>query len=133
MLFTTSITMKNKRLIPYLICLLAVFTGFAQTPAGTNATPNTSNTVSTNTSVNTTDSAKKQKAVTTIQVVSVSKYFKKKASNSQDTISNIFPGDYLIVAFNRKDLDTVRKNFTQYRLWIDGILSLIHISQGIVR
>jgi hypothetical protein len=121
MLFTTSITMKNKRLIPYLICLLAVFTGFAQTPAGTNATPNTSNTVSTNTSVNTTDSAKKPKAATTIQVVSVSKYFKKKASNSQDTISNIFPGDYLIVAFNRKDLDTVRKNFTRYRLWIDGI------------
>lgn len=121
MLFTTSITMKNKRLIPYLICLLAVFTGFAQTPAGTNATPNTSNTASTNTSVNTTDSAKKPKAVTTVQVKYVSKYLRKKGVHTPERIRTIFPEDYLIVAFNRKDLDTVRKNFNEYRLWIDGI------------
>ena len=105
--------MKNLRLIPYLICFMTVFTGFSQTPSGTNPT--------TNTVVNATDSAKKPKAVTTIEVNSVSKYFAKKASNSTDTISTIFPGDYLIVAFNRRDLDSVRKNFNQYRLWIDGI------------
>lgn len=121
MLFTTSITMKNKRLIPYLICLLAVFTGFAQTPTAANATQNTSTNAAPNTNTNATDSAKKPKVAMSIQVNGVSKYANKKASNSDETISNIFPGDYLVVAFNRKDLDSVRKNFNQYRLWINGI------------
>lgn len=105
--------MKNLRLITYLICFMTVFTGFSQTQSRTNPTANTG--------VNATDSAKKPKVATTIQVNSVSKYFAKKASNPKDTISDIFPGDYLIVAFNRGDLDSVRKNFNQYRLWISGI------------
>lgn len=105
--------MKNLRLLTYLICFTTVFTGFSQTQSGTNST--------TNTVINTTDTAKKPKAVTTIQVNSVSKYLAKEASNSKKKISAVFPGDYLIVAVNRGDLDSVRKNFNQYRLWINGI------------
>lgn len=113
--------MKHARLIPHLICLLWVVTGFSQTPTAANATQNTSNNATSTTSTNATDSAKKPKVATSIQVNGVSKYVNKKASNSKEAISDIFPGDYLVVAFNRNDLDSVRKNFNQYRLWIDGI------------
>lgn len=111
--------MKNLRLLTYLICFTSVFTGFSQTQTGTNTPPNTSATAGNST--NTVDTAKKPKAVTTIQVNSVSKYLAKEASNSKKKISAVFPGDYLIVAVNRGDLDSVRKNFNQYRLWINGI------------
>lgn len=113
--------MKYTSLIPHLICLLWVVTGFSQTPTAANATQNTSTNAAPNTNTSATDSAKKPKAATSIQVNDVSKYANKKASKSDETISNIFPGDYLVVAFNRKDLDSVRKNFNQYRLWINGI------------
>jgi hypothetical protein len=103
--------MKYARLIPYLICLLAIFTSFtlqAKTASDTTKTKVNSVKIDSNSHKG-------------IRVICIKKYREDVGFEPNSEGINLYPGDYIMVKIDRRDLDTVRRNMSRYRLWIDGI------------
>ena len=56
-----------------------------------------------------------------IRVIAIQKYREDFAFEPNSSGNNIYPGDYIRVKIDRRDLDSARRNMDRYRLWIDGI------------
>ncbi|MES2557702.1 MAG: hypothetical protein V4604_16210 [Bacteroidota bacterium] len=58
---------------------------------------------------------------TSIRVICIKKYREDFEFEPNSSGINVYPGDYIMVKIDRRDLDSVRRNMSRYRLWIDGI------------
>ncbi|OGS76705.1 MAG: hypothetical protein A3D31_17100 [Candidatus Fluviicola riflensis] len=56
-----------------------------------------------------------------IRVLSIRKYREDLDFEPNSYGNNVYPGDYIMVKIDRRDLDSARLNMSRYRLWIDGI------------
>jgi hypothetical protein len=97
--------MKEKLL---LFTLLSCFAGFAAAPPKTDPPKQ-----------ETTTPAKTSPSI--IHVTYVCKYHSDVEYGPNASGVTVHPGDYLMVKIAKTDLDSAKRNFKDYRLWIDGI------------
>lgn len=105
-------TMKTTLFLFALISSIAVFADTTQTTTAQSASPQPQP-VAVPVHV--------KPAPFTVGVKRVCKYNTDVNVDSNDEGTSVHPGDYIMVIFDKSDLDSVKSNLKTYRLWIDGI------------
>jgi hypothetical protein len=104
--------MNNFRILSRFICLLTFFTSFTllAEQTATDTTKVQQDATATNVAKH-----------TGIRVLCIRKYREDLDFEPNNIGNNVYPGDYIMVKIDRRDVDSARRNVDKYRLWIDGI------------